>query len=286
MERRHYVWHNGDFFRDNEPVLQSNNRSFLYGDGFFETIHAYGTEAKHLKYHMARVLKSAALLQMELPIYFNLEFLTREITRLLNKNRIFGSARVRITFYRKAGGLYTPSNQSVGILMSTNSLQEDFYPLNPKGLVVDLFTDIRKPINSLSPIKSCNAQLYVMAGMHRQNLGLDDCLLINDQNRMVEAISSNLFVVFGNKLLTPSLSEGCVAGVMRQVVIDVAMDAGYKVDSDAAIDPEMLLDADEMFLTNAVSGIKWVVGIRQKRYFGLVGRKLSDLLNSETFGNI
>jgi branched-chain amino acid aminotransferase len=284
MDRRQYVWHNGDFFRTDEPIVSAENRSFLYGDGFFETIHAFGTEGKHLQHHVARVVKSAALLAMQLPPFFSIDFLGKEITRLLNKNRIFGSARVRLSVYRNQGGLYAPSDNTVGLLMYAAPLPTDFYPLNSKGLVVDVFPDIRKPINMLSPLKSCNAQLFVMAGLHKMNLGVDDCLLINDQNRVVEAISSNLFVVLGKKILTPSLSEGCVAGVMRQVVVDLAKRHSFSIDSNALVEPEMLLDADELFLTNAVSGIKWIVGLRQKRYFGLVGRKLSDLLNEETFG--
>ncbi|NHB69570.1 aminotransferase class IV [Perlabentimonas gracilis] len=281
---RQYVWHNGDFSRINEPVVAAGNRSFLYGDGFFETIHAFGTEAKYLQHHLARIIKSAELLSMELPPFFKDDFLGKEITRLLNKNRIFDSARVRLTIFREQGGLYTPTRSTVGMLMFAETLQSNYYPLNSKGLVVDLYTDIRKPINILSPLKSCNAQLYVMAGLHKQRLGVDDCLLINDQNRVVEAISSNLFLVKGDKIITPSLGEGCVAGVMRQVVIDLAIRNGYKLNTNAAIEPEMLLNADELFLTNAVSGIKWIVGLRQKRYFGLVSRKLSDLLNEETFG--
>jgi branched-chain amino acid aminotransferase len=284
MDRRQYVWHNGDFMRTDQPVVTAENRAFLYGDGFFETIHAYGTEAKHLNYHVARIAKSTQLLRMQLPPFFNLDFVSKEIARLLNKNRIFGSARVRLSFYRNQGGLYAPRDNSLGLMMVASPLPEDFYPLNVKGLVVDLYTDIRKPINSLSSLKSCNAMLYVMAGLNKQQLGVDDCLLINDQNRITEAISSNLFLVLGGEIITPSLSEGCVAGTMRQVVIDLAKKNGYNVNVDATIEPQQLLDAEELFLTNAVSGIKWIVGLRQKRYFGLISRKLSELLNAETFG--
>jgi len=167
MSNRQYVWLNGEFFRTEEPTISLGNRSFLYGDGFFETIHAYGTEAKHIHIHFARIAKSLSLLHLLPPAYLNAEFLSKEITRLLNKNRIFGSARVRVTFFRAEGGLYTPFTNSLGISMQAFTLPADYYPLNPKGLVVDVFSEIRKPINILSSIKSCNAQLTFWLGFLR-----------------------------------------------------------------------------------------------------------------------
>ncbi len=89
MERGNYIWINGEFTKENQSVLTLRNRSFLYGDGFFETIHAYGTEGKHLSIHFSRISKSLSILGMEQPSYLNENFLAREITRLLNKNRFF-----------------------------------------------------------------------------------------------------------------------------------------------------------------------------------------------------
>ncbi len=281
MEGRQYIWVNGDFLRADQPAITLANRAFAYGDGFFESIHAYGTEGKFLHLHFSRILHSIKLLGFERPGYLTQDFLAKEITRLLNKNRIFGSARVRITLVRNSGGLYTPTSNAISIFMQAQELSHSYYPLNSRGLVIDIYSEIRKPINILSSIKSCNAQLYVMAGLYKQQLGVDDCLLINDQNRIVEAISSNVFLVLNGDIYTPSLDEGCVAGVMRQVVIDLATRQGIKVQSNASLEPEMLLDAEEMFLTNAISGITWVVGLKQKRYFGTIAKRLSEALNAE-----
>jgi branched-subunit amino acid aminotransferase/4-amino-4-deoxychorismate lyase len=283
MEKRNYIWINGEFVNNTQPVLSVSNRSFAYGDGFFETIHAYGTEAKHLHLHVNRMLKSMQVLGLEVPAYFNHDFLSKEITRLLNKNRDFGSVRVRVTVYRNEGGLYTPTNNTFGMTIQSTPLLQNFYPINSKGLVVDIFTHLRKPINMLSPIKSCNAQLYVLAGIFKNEAGVDDCIIINDQNRIAEAISSNIFIVKDKTIYTPSISEGCVAGIMRQVIITLAKKEGFKVIDDCEVKSEMLANADELFLTNAISGIQWIVGLRHKRYFGVVSRKLSLALNKETF---
>ena len=285
MDKKSYIWLNGNFVREDEPVLTLSNRAFAYGDGFFETIHAYGTQAKHLNLHFARLQKSAKVLGMEMQPFLTKEFIDSEITRLLNKNRIFGSARVRLSVFRADGGLYTPASNEISLSLQSTPLSPNFYPINSKGLVIDIYPDLRKPINILSPIKSCNALIYTMAGLYKLQNKLDDCLIINDQNRITEAISSNVFVVKGNTIYTPSLEEGCVAGVMRQVVIDLARRNGFKVNDRVSLEANKLLEADEIFLTNAVSGIQWVVGLRQKRLFGLVSRKLSNELIRETFSD-
>ncbi|HCX99516.1 MAG TPA: hypothetical protein DG754_05185 [Bacteroidales bacterium] len=169
------------------------------------------------------------------------------------------------------------------MIMQTEDLGQDFYPYNSKGLVVDLYTDIRKPINILSPIKSCSALLYVLASYHMQQNELDDCILINDQNRIIEATSSNLFALRGDNLITPPISEGCVSGVMRSIIIKLAPKLKLKVIDNQPIEPSDLLNMDELFLTNAIKGVQWIVGLRAKRYFGMVSKRISHELNKLTF---
>lgn len=278
-----YVWFDGSFYPDDQALLTVYNRSFAYGDGLFETIHAYGTTARHVNLHFTRLVKGMKLLEMEIPSYFTQDFIERETARLLNKNRIFGSARVRLTVFRNQGGLYEPLNNGVNISIQAHPLPYNFYELNSKGLVVDVFTRFRKPVNELSNIKSCNSLLYVIAGLHKKRIGVDDCLLVNDQNRVAESISSNIFFAMGNNLYTPSLSEGCVEGVMRQLVVSIAPQLDIKVMDGAEVDPNELLHADEMFLTNAVKGIQWVVGLRERRYYCRLSRVLCEKLNRITF---
>lgn len=283
QDRRNYIWLNGDFIRADMPAIGVNNRAFAYGDGFFEFIHAYGTEGKHLSLHLNRMLNSMKILAMIPPPFLNIQFLSNEIKRTLNKNRIFGSSRVRVTVYRNEGGLYAPTNNEIGMIIQTDDLDQNFYPYNSKGLVVDIYTDIRKPINILSPIKNCSALLYVLASTHMQQNGLDDCILINDQNRIIEATSSNLFALKGDNLITPPISDGCVSGVMRSIIIKLAPKLKLNVIDNQPIEPSALLNMDELFLTNAIKGVQWVVGLRTKRYFGMISKRISHELNKLTF---
>jgi len=280
---KNYVWLNGQFFADDQAIFSVHNRAFQYGDGIFETIHAFGTTARHLEIHCKRMVKGMKLLNLEVPSFFSVAFLENEISRLLNKNRIFGSARVRVTAFRTDGGFFTPTTSKVSLVIESKPLQNNFYEFNKKGLIVDFFTQLRKPINDLSSLKTCSSLLYVMAGLHKAKLGVDDCLLINDQNRVAEAISSNLFFAVGENLYTPALDEGCVEGVMRHLVIAQAEKLKIKVFDKAMVEPSELLLADELFLTNAVKGIQWVVGLKDRRYFSSISRAISREVNRITF---
>lgn len=283
MPSKQYIWYNGTFTPSDQLIFGADNRGYLYGDGLFETIHAFGTCARHLELHHKRLVKSMHMLDMDVPTSLTPEFLENEISKLLNKNRIFGSARIRLSVTRKAGGLYTPAGIGVDISIQSTPLETNFYQINPKGLVVDLYTDIRKPTNFLSSIKSCNALLYILAGVYAKKAGVNESILINDQNRLVESTSSNLFLVKGDNILTPPLNEGCLNGIIRQLITKIAPELGYKVIENRPLDPELLLSADEVFLTNAICGIKWVVAFKNIRYFSKVSRSLCTALNRYSF---
>lgn len=283
MASRNYIWLNGQFFDGGNPVINFGNRAFRYGDGVFETIHAFGTQPRHLHLHFRRLLQGMKILELVAPTWLTEQNLELAITKLLNKNRLFDSARVRVTVYRDDGGFYIPSTSNASVLIDTQPLAAKMYTLNQQGCIVGIYDEIKKPLNTLSGVKSCNALLFVKAGLYCMANNLDDCIILNEQGRVAEAISSNVFVVRGGKLYTPSLAEGCIPGIMRELVCTVAPTVGIEVNNQVAINPSAFDSCDEVFLTNAISGIKWVVGIGTRRYFNRVSRTLSEALNRFTF---
>jgi branched-chain amino acid aminotransferase len=283
MTTKKYIWINGDMISSDTPAITVNNRSFLYGDGLFETIHAFGTLGRNLNLHLSRLKRGMEVLNIEMPAYLNESMLLKEITRLLNKNRIFGSARVRVTVYRNHGGKYIPENYGAGIIIEAEPLEINMYQLNSKGYTIELYDAIKKPINPLSTIKSCNSLHYILAGIYQKDIDVNDCLLLNEYDRIAEAISSNVFIVKGDNIYTPSVSEGCIPGIMREVIIKVAPSLGLKVNNQVAIPPQKLLDCDEVLLTNTITGIRWVSAFRQQRYFNKVSKLLTDAVNHYTF---
>jgi branched-chain amino acid aminotransferase len=273
-----YLSHNGNFILADTPVVSANNRSFRYGDALFETIRITNYNPQFLKEHLMRLYAGMDVLKMEMNPLLNATYLEHAILELAQKNNITSDGRVRLTVYRNEGGLYAPSDNKVSFLIEVYSLDEIGYTLNTKGYTVDLFTEFKKAQNALSSIKSANSAIYVMAGIHKVQQQLDECLLLNDKHHIIEGISSNIFAVKNGVLYTPPVADGCVNGVMRKKIIEIAQ-ANKIAVYEISVMQNVLLGADELFLTNTINGIRWAVAYKQKRYFNDTSKKLTEKLN-------
>jgi len=280
-----YVCLNGSYIKSDKPLMESRNRGFLYGDGLFETIHANGTEPQFIERHMNRLLGSMKILKMVIPGFFSAEYFTRHIKGVLTRNKQFQGARVRITVFRNGDGLYTPDTNEVSFVIESTPLEYDIYTLNQQGYKVEVFPDITKPDNLLASLKTTSALFFVLAGIYKSEKGLNDCLILNQSGRICESLSSNIFLVKGNKYFTPSVREGCLPGIMRQVIIEIIKHEGFYMNDDCSLTSEDLLNSDEIFLTNSITGIRWVVAFRQKRYYNKSSKILIKLLNDKAFGS-
>ena len=273
-----YINHNGNFILSDAPVVSANNRSFRYGDALFETIRLANYNPQFLKEHLQRLSAGMDVLKMEKNPDLNTLFIEHAILELAQKNNVTSDGRVRLTVYRNEGGLYAPSDNKVSYVLEVYPIEEKGYILNQKGLTVDLFTEFKKAQNVLSSIKSANSAIYVMAGIHKTSQQLDECLLLNDKHHIIEGISSNIFAVKNGVLYTPPVSDGCVDGVMRKKIIEIAQ-ANKIAVYEISVMQNVLLGADELFLTNTINGIRWVVAYKQKRYFNDTSQKLTQKLN-------
>jgi branched-chain amino acid aminotransferase len=266
------LWVSGE-----EHQLPLNSRSYRYGDGFFESMRFELGCIQYADLHEIRIRKAAMLLKMELPDNFNLQHLELDIQEHLHSKDI-ASASVRCTFFREGAGLYAPQNAATQIITEVKPTDFRGYPLNESGLTVGLFGELTKNANYTSTIKTNSALTYVMAGIYAAENHWDECVIVNDSGRIAETVSSNIFMVNGDFITTPPLSEYCVDGIMRKVVIQLAGVYGYSVRENpiTAID---LSAADEIFISNAVKGIQWVGEYGGKSYKNATSKKLSDLLN-------
>ncbi len=277
-----YICHNGEFLKEDDYSLTHRNRSFCYGDALFETIHCLGTEPQFFENHWNRLSQGMKILKMQGDGDFSRQLLEHYIEKLLNKNRIFKGARIRLTIYRNEGGLYSPESNVISWLMESSALENEHYELNSKGLNIDIFDGVHKPVTVLSNLKTTNALIYVLAGIFKTENNLDECFVLNQYGRITESISSNVFLVKDEKIVTPPLFEGCIAGTMRHTVMGIAKHAGYSMEERGILETN-LLSADEVFLTNAIQGIRWVGAYKDRRYFNFVVRKLVARLNEEVF---
>jgi len=274
-----YVLFNDEFLAADQALIKASNRSFKFGDGLFESMRMCNGKLQFADLHADRLKAGMKALKMDGYALLDSYFLRQKTNELLKKNKLNGNVRFRLAIYRDGEGLYTPQSNKVGYMLEAAPLESATYELNKKGLIVDVYDEIPKPINKLANYKTSNALLYVMAGLYQKQHRLDEALLLNQNGFLCESTSSNVFVVYQKQIYTPALSEGCVAGVMRSVIIQLAKMNDIPL-IEAQINPQILNEAEEVFITNASSGIRWVMGYGRKRYFNEVAKMLSAKLNA------
>jgi branched-chain amino acid aminotransferase len=259
-----YINVDGFLYKEDEPVFKVSNRAFKYGDALFETIRIIDGEPQFIEDHFIRLKKGMKILKMRSG---NISFkeIKAQIIKLVEKNHIRKGGRVRLTVFRTGEGYYAPENEDKSYVIEATHLGNDDYTLNEKGLVIDVYSDIKRNKNILSQIKTTNKIPNVLTGIYKNEMGLDDCIVLNDHGRIVEALSSNIFLYKNNNLYTPSLEEGCMDGVMRRQVLRIAKQLNINI-FEGMLNGSMLLQADELFLTNAIAGIQWVATYGQKKY--------------------
>lgn len=277
---KQFINFDGNILPADQMVFSINNRAFRYGDGLFESMRYMKGELRFPDLHMERIRKGMKLLKFDNYSQIDTWFIREKAEELIRRNKTGQDARLRLTVFRDAGGLYSPTANKMAYVLESQKLEESQYTINAKGLIIDVFDEIPKPVNILSNLKTCNALIYVLAGIFKNQNALDEVLVLNQNGFLCESMSSNVFVVYDRKLYTPALNEGCIAGVMRQVVMRLTKENGIEL-VEAQINPEILNEADEVFLTNAGRGIQWVMGYNNKRYFNEVSRFLNEKLNMQ-----
>lgn len=144
-------------------------------------------------------------------------------------------------------------------------------------MTIGLFNDFRLRETPLSAYKTSNALPYILAALFAKENSFEEVLMLNQEGNVAEGFGSNVFFVKNKTLVTPSVSSGCVSGVMRQIVIELAQIA--KIDIKEMDTPlSILRDADEVFYTNAIQGIKWVENFEHYTYSNDIAQILIDKL--------
>jgi branched-chain amino acid aminotransferase len=257
---------NGFIIRNKHLGIQINNRGLNYGDGIFETLKFANNRINFWEDHYFRLMASMRIVRMDIPMDFSPEYLENQIRKTLAVNGLSEkAARVKLLVVRKAGGLYTPETNAVDFLITTEESSTPSFQLNEQGLNIDLYKDFYKNSGMLSTIKTTSAQLYTVASIFRKENHYDECLLLNERKEVVEAISSNIFIVKGDDLITPPLESGCLKGIMRKKIIEFAPQLKFNVKEES-FSPFALQKADEVWLSNSIKGLQWVGQYRKKSY--------------------
>jgi branched-chain amino acid aminotransferase len=259
-----YINFNGSYILSEESFINADNRGFRYGDGLFETIKIADNEIHLPNYHFERLFSSMKILQFDSPDFFTEENLSEEILSLCEKNNHQDAARVRVIIFRGNGKLFDAENNSPNYIIQTEGLSDKKFSLNENGLIVDVFEDGRKSCDKFSNIKSNNFLIYAMAAIHAKKNKLDDCFILNSYDRVCESAVSNIFCIKNKIIYTPALSEGCIAGIIRRFLFERINKNFLLKETNLFVDN--IKEADEIFLTNSISGIRWVKQFGEIKY--------------------
>ncbi len=274
---------NGNLVPVDSPFLNHQNRGLRYGDALFETIRVANGQILFWEDHYLRLMASMRILRMEIPMEFTMEFLEEAIRNTLpTDNNHTASARIRITVFRKEGGLYLPTDNGISYIIEAVPLEAPGYRLPTRPYEITLFRDYSITADLLANVKTNNKILNVVASIYASENGYDNCLLLNQHKQVVEALNGNLFLVKGDIIKTPPLSDGCVNGIMRKQILALLKKQGSLRVEESSVSPFELQNADEMFITNVIVGVQPVTTYRKAQFGSRVAGEILGLLNRET----
>lgn len=275
---------NGNVIAQDDNIL-TQNRAFLYGDGVFETVKIINNKILFLEDHYFRLMASMRVVRMEIPMNFTMEYFEEQILKVVQENGFSTSARARITVFRNNGGLYLPQTNEVSFLISNTSLEKASYALNTSHYEVDLYKDFYVARQLLSSIKTTNKMINIAGSIFANENGFENCILLNDTKNVVEALQGNLFMLLGKRLVTPPISEGRLNGVMRKQILSLAKKIEGIEVVEEIISPFDLQKADELFLTNVITGIQPITKYRKKEFTNNLAHLLVQKLNESISEN-
>lgn len=271
---------NGILVKNNEATISVSNRGLAYGDSVFETIRVINGKIIFWEDHYFRLMSSMRIMRMEIPANFSPEFLEATILNLVKENDLINaSARVKFTVFRTAGGYYRPESLEVEYIISSEILQDAFYLLNSEAYEVELFKDHYITSGLLSTIKSNNRAINVLGSIFAKENDYENCLLINENKQVVEALNGNIFLVNGNKIKTPSLKDGALNGITRKQILAIVATMPDLEIEETSISPFELQKADELFISNVIVGIQSITKYRKKEFGNSVAKEVLTKLN-------
>ena len=267
--------------QENCLITIDSNRGFLFGDSVFETIKVLDNKVLFLEDHYFRLMASMRICRMEIPMNLTMEYFESQIINLIEVLTPSKSFRVRFSAYRNAEGFYLPKSREVQFIITATPLENDLYKIDERNYEVELYKDFYVSKQLLSSLKTNNKMLQVMGSIFASENGYDNCLVVNEDKNVVEALQSNLFMKTGNVVITPPVSDGCLNGVMRKQILEILKKIEGIEVKETSISPFDLQKADELFLTNVISGIQPITKYRKKEYTSDFANEVVKRLNAK-----
>lgn len=273
---------NGSVVNREDLNIKLSNRGLQYGDAVFETMRGHGSTLFFWEDHYFRLMASMRILRMSIPMEFTPDFLYEKIWELVKENGLQNASfSIKLLVWRDAQGKYTPHNGTVGFFITTEKLDTPLHTYNEQDYEVSLFRDHYVQASLLSNLKTNNRLVNILGSIYANENDYANCLLLNNNKQVAEALNANLFLVTGYKIRTPKIESGCLNGMMRKQIINLIGEWPDYILEEDDISPFELQKADEMFLTNSLIGVQPVSKYRKKVYDTKVSKQLHERLNAK-----
>ena len=254
------IYINGKFYAKDEAKVSVFDHGYLYGDGIYETLRGYEGVVFKLDEHIARLMRSASMIMLELPM--DAAGFADAVNRTVAENGL-SEAYIRITVSRGPGelGLDPALCPEPTVVIMAKELRPYPPEMYANGIKASVVRTRRNSPDALDPaIKSTNFLNNILAKVEAKNAGACEGIMLNHDGHVAEGTISNVFMVEGGTLFTPPAEAGILVGVTRDLVITLAGTLGMQAREELFL-PERLLSADEVFITNTTMEVMPVTDI-------------------------
>ncbi len=273
-----FIFLNGKIIPDIEGNISSGDRGFLYGDGIYETLRAYNGKPFKLAEHLERMRYSAKQLRISFE-YTNAD-IDKWINELIEKNRS-QDAYIRITLSRGTGGvrLQMDDNIKPTTLIQVKPLTPYDRKLYEEGMSLTVSNCRRSTSNPIYCHKSTNLLTSILLKEEAKKRSAHEAIIVNTDEYVAECVVSNIFMVNDGCVVTPSLDTNILPGITRRTVLDICKESGIPA-GEKLFKIEDLLNADEVFITNALMEIMPVSRIEDSNIGKTIPGKITQQLMS------
>ncbi|MGD9126682.1 MAG: branched-chain-amino-acid transaminase [Planctomycetia bacterium] len=254
------IYIDGQYYDKDDAKISVFDHGLLYGDGVFEGMRSYAGKVFRHEAHIDRLYASAKAICIEIPM--TQEEMIKAVEKTLSLNKI-KDGYIRLIVTRGVGNLgldpYQCRTPSVIIIADKIALYPpDFYE---KGLEIITAGTIRNHSAAVNPrVKSLNYLNNIMAKIEGLQAGCIEALMLNHKGEVSECTGDNVFVIRKGKLYTPPTDAGVLEGITREVVMELAREAGMEVFESTMTRHDIFV-ADEMFLTGSAAEVIPVIKV-------------------------
>jgi branched-chain amino acid aminotransferase len=265
-----HIFHNDKILQVDQARLSPGQAGLLNGWGLFTTMRIFQGEAFAYERHWRRLEKDAA--KTRLPFPFDPAEVRRHLGELLAANRVVeGTARIYMIYNRVGFWRSEETMPEVDLILCTAGL-----PAHTEVARLSIAEHGRHAASSLAGVKTTSWLNNVWHLAEAQNAGWTEVILLNERGEVAECTSANIFCVKDGAVYTPPLSSGCLEGVTRGVLLEIAPQAGVTL-AEKTLRPEDLFSAEEVFITStnrALLGVNEIAGRRFQTVMGTIAQTL------------